>query len=347
MGRPIRLTVGPLAAADADGVGVTQTAAAAQYLVINGALAAGTFDADSICASQTPGGAGALTINGALATTAGVAGAGGSAGAVSSLVRFSVPTRVYITCAGNNSGRTFTVTGTLQGVGTFGPGVVVSETVTGANANTVATTALFSTVTSVAISGASTGAVTVGHSGTATMDTGRRVILTSSADDTGITFTVSGTDWVGNLISEVVTGVNNAAASSVLDYYTVTSVLTSGATTGTVQVGTNGVAGSPWARFDDYAGNAQFGLQVTAAGTVNYTVQYTYDDPNVITNQLPTPTYQLARSAVTWVDSGDTAVVAATATKQSTGTVIPEFARVVLNSGTGSVTMTIRQPYTG
>ena len=65
MGLPITVTVGPLATADPDGVSLSQTAAGAQNLVINGALAAGTFDADSICASQSPGAAGAITINGA------------------------------------------------------------------------------------------------------------------------------------------------------------------------------------------------------------------------------------------------------------------------------------------
>lgn len=345
MSRPITVTVGPLATADADGVGLSQTAAGAQNLVINGALAAGTFSASSICASQTPSGSGALTIDGTLATTAGVAGAGGSAGAVSALVRFPTPVRVYITCAGNNSGRTFTVTGTLQGVGTFGPGVVVSETVTGANTNTVATTAVFSSVTGVSISGASTGAVTVGHSGTATLDMGRRVIVTSGGDDTGITFTLTGTDWAGNSIGEVVTGVSGAAASSVLDYLTVTSVLTSGATASTVEVGTNGVAGSPWIRFDDYAANAQVSIQCTVSGTANYTVQQTLEDPNQITNQLPTPTYKWARSAVSWLDHPDTALVSATTTKQGNYGYAPVFARVVLNSGTGSVTGTFRQAY--
>ena len=346
MGRPIRLTVGPLATADADGVGLSQTAAGAQHLVINGALAAGTFDADSICAAQSAAGAAALVINGALATTNAVAGAGGSASAGSATVRFAVPTRIYITSAADDSGVVFTVVGTLQSTNTFGPGVVISETLTGAATNTVASTNLYSSIISISTGGATAGNVTVGHSGTATMDMARRVIITSGGDDTGITFALAGTDWAANPISETITGVSGGAASSVLDYLTVTSVLTSGAAAGTLQVGTNGVAGSPWARFDDYAGNSQFGLQATVAGTVNYSVQYTYDDPNVITNQLPTATYQLARSAVTWVDSADTAVVGATATKQSTGTVIPEFARVLLNSGTGSVTMTIRQPYT-
>lgn len=347
MGRPIRVTVGPLATADADGIGLSQTAAGAQYLVLNGALAAGTFDADSICAAQSAAGAAALLINGALATTNAVAGAGGSASAGSATVRFSTPQRIYITSAADETGVDFTVVGTLQSSNTFGPGVVVSEVITGVDTGVAASTNLYSSILSISTDGATTGNVTVGHSGTATMDMARRVIITSGGDDTGITFTLAGTDWAGNPIGEVVAGVSTAAASSVLDYLTVTSVLASGASAGALQVGTNGVAGSPWARFDDYAGNSQFGLQATVSGTVNYSVQYTYDDPNVITNQSPTPTYQLARSEVTWVDSADTAVVGATATKQSTGTVVPEFARVLLNSGSGSVTMTIRQPYTG
>ena len=272
MAQPITVTVGALATGDDDNVSLSQTAAGSQYLVINGAGAAGTFVANSICASQTPGGAGELTINGTLATTQPVAGAGGTASAPSALVRFPSPVRVYITCAGNNSGRTFTVTGTLQSVNTFGPGVVVSETVTGANANTVATTALFSTVTSVSISGASTGAVTVGHSGTSTLDTARRIIITSGGDDSGITFALVGTDWAGNVISETVTGTASSIASSVLDYLTVTSVKTSGAAASTVKVGTNGVAGSPWVRFDDFAANAQVAIQCTVSGTANYTV---------------------------------------------------------------------------
>lgn len=345
MAQPITVTVGPLATADADGVSVSQTAAGAQPLVINGALAAGTFSAGSICASQTPGGAGDLTINGTLATTQPVAGAGGTASAPSSLVRFSTPVRVYITCAGNNSGRTFTVTGTLQGVGTFGPGIVAAETVTGANANTVSTTKYFSTVTSVSISGASTGAVTVGHSGTATLDMGRRVIITSGGNDTGITFALTGTDWAGNPISETITGASGAAASSVLDYLTVTSIVTSAAAASTLTVGTNGVAGSPWVRFDDYAATAQVSIQCSVSGTANYTVQQTMEDPNQITRQNPTPTYRWARSAVTWVDCPDTALVAATTTKQGNYGSAPVFARVLLNSGTGTVTGTFRQAY--
>lgn len=130
MAQPMITTVGALATADQDGVSLSQTAAAAQYLVINGALAAGTFDADSICASQTPSGAGALVINGALATTNPVAGAGGTADAGGATVRFSTPQRIYISSGANISNRTFAVVGTVQTPTSFGPGAVVSETIT-------------------------------------------------------------------------------------------------------------------------------------------------------------------------------------------------------------------------
>lgn len=345
MGLPITVTVGPLASASANAVSLSQTAAGAQYLVINGASAAGTFAANSICASQTPGGAGALTINGTLATTNPVAGAGGTGAAPSALVRFPVPTRIYITCAGNNSGVTFTVTGTVQSVTSFGPGAVVSETVTGANANTVATTALFSSVTAVSISGASTGAVTVGHSGTATLDVARRVIITSGGNDSGVTFTLAGTDRNNNAITETITGANAGAAASVLDYLTVTSIKTSAAAAGTLTVGTNGVAGSQWIRFDDLAANAQIAFQNTVSGSANYTVQQTLEDPNRITNQTVTPTYQWSPATVTWLNHPDAALVAATTTTQGNYAYAPVYARVVLNSGTGSVTSTFRQAY--
>src|SRR5689334_7496172 len=220
MARPAVATVGPLATADPDGFALPQTAAASQYLVLNGALCltggVANFTANSICASQTPGGAGALTINGTLAVTQEVAGAGmpPQGAAVSATVRFSEPKRVYITCAGNNSARTFTIVGTLQSSTTFGPGAVISETLTGANTNTVASSKLYSTIISVSINGASTGAVTVGHSGVGVADLARRVVVVSGGDDSGIDAIVTGTDWAGNPLTETFDLANTGTATS-------------------------------------------------------------------------------------------------------------------------------------
>lgn len=348
MAQVMTVAVGPLASADADGVSLSQTAAAAQYLVINGALAAGTFDADSICASQSPGGAGALTINGALAQTNNPAGAGGTyQTAPSAYVQFATPQRIYITSAGNDSGRTFTVTGTVQTQGTFGPGIVVAETVTGANTNTVATSKLFSQVTSVTISGASAAGVTVGHSGTATMDLARRVEIVSAADDSDITFTISGTDWNNDPISEVLTGGATATVTSVLSYLTVTSVLTSAATSGAVTVGSSAVADSPPVYFDRLAANTQIAIQCDVSGTANGTVSQTLNDITIPAagSNHPTVSYIWTPATQNWVNHPDAALVGFTTTKQGNYGYAPVMARVTLNSGTGSIRATFVQAY--
>lgn len=321
MGMPVTVTVGALPTADADGISVAQKAAAAQYLVLNGAFADEV--ANNICASQSPAGLGDLTINGSAAT-------GG-------IAYLPSQRRVYITSAGNDSGRTFTVYGqiyTQWGVA----GVV--ETVTGANASVVSTSKVFDRVTRVAISGASAAAITVGMSGIATMDQVRRVAIDSAGDDSGITFAITGTDVNGSTISEVVAGVNNNVATSVLSYATVTAVLTSGAVATTVEVGSSAVADSQWVRFDDYAANSQTTIAAVVSGTVNYDIETSMDDPNALGNVA----YQNP-AAMNWIDSLDTAVVGATATKNSFFAYTPVFARIHLNSGDGSVTATFRQAY--
>lgn len=328
MSLPITVSVGPLATADPDIVCLLQspTVTGAHYLAINGAGAAGTFTANDIAQSQSPGGAVALTLNGTTVTSG-----------VAYLRSQPMPQRIYITSAADDSAVTFAVVGTVYGLN--GP-VSVTETMTGSNASVSASTKTYNTIVSITTSGATTGAVTVGTSGTATLDYARRIIITSGGNDSGITFALAGTDWAGNTISETITGANAGVASSVLDYKTVTSVRSSEATAGTVTVGTNGIAGSPWVRFDDFASLSDTTLAAIVSGTVNYDVQTTMDDPNRTAN----PT---AKSAMTWLASLDTAVVGATASKSSYFNNTPIFARVLLNSGSGSVTTTFRQAFTG
>lgn len=88
-------------------------------------------------------------------------------------------------------------------------------------------------------------------------------------------------------------------------------------------------------RFDDWA-PGPVSLQVTVTGTVNYTVQTSMDDPN-------SPTNPVALGSMTWIPSTDTAVVGQSASKSSTFAAAPIFARVLLNSGNGSVSATFLQ----
>ena len=103
----------------------------------------------------------------------------------------------------------------------------------------------------------------------------------------------------------------------------------------TVSDATSGVQYSPLVRLDNWA-FGQVGVQLSVSGTVNYTLQQTMDDPN-------SPTDPVAQASMNWVNCADTAVVGATATKQTNYQFAPIFCRVALNSGNGSVTATFVQ----
>ena len=69
---------------------------------------------------------------------------------------------------------------------------------------------------------------------------GQIITILSAADDTAVTFTMVGTDANGDALTEVVTGVNAATASSTGYFNTVDSITTSGSTTGNVSAGVLG-----------------------------------------------------------------------------------------------------------
>lgn len=309
---PMNVTVGPLATADADGICVSQLNGAASGLALNGALSAGG-DVDAIATAQAVGGAGALTLDGVLT--------------VSGTAHVGEPGIVTITSAGDDTGITFTVAGVLYGVN--GNPLYQSEVITGSSSTIVASTKRFSTVTSVTASGAAAGNVSVGIGGTVTLDKPRRVLVTTTADETGVVFTISGTDWNDHPISEALTGVNATTAYTTLDFTTVTAVTVDGALAGAVTIGTNGVASSRPVFFDHF-GFGEISLQATVTGTVSYTIQQTLHDPSTLTDGL---------QDVTWVDHPDTDVVAATATAQANYAYLPYMSRITLNSGTGSVNL--------
>jgi len=98
-------------------------------------------DADFYVTSVTPSGAGALAM---VKNQPGINGYG---------------YKVSITGVSNESGKTFTITGRTVA------GAIVTETVTGPNATTVYSTNYFSQVTSVSVSAATAGAITVGYGG--------------------------------------------------------------------------------------------------------------------------------------------------------------------------------------
>lgn len=171
--------------------------------------------------------------------------------------------------------------------------------------------------------------------GVAILDTARRVAITSDSVDNDKYFTITGTSASGNIQSETLLGPDTAAVYTALDFKTVTSVVSSAAVTGNVTVGTNGVASSPWVMFDPYS-FPQVALQCDVTGSVNYTVQQTLDDPNSRTDPV-------SPSAVVWINNPTAGLVGASTNQQGSYAIGPLYAKVTLNSGTGSVRSTFIQ----
>ena len=65
----------------------------------------------------------------------------------------------------------------------------------------------------------------------------RKIVIYTVADETGITFTVTGTDGDGAAVTEVITGGDTTSVYSTYAYKTVTSIVTSGAGAGNVEIG--------------------------------------------------------------------------------------------------------------
>ena len=174
---------------------------------------------------------------------------------------------------------------------------------------------------------------TVYSSQVATLDNPRRIQILSTATETGRVFTVVGTDWGGNIVSETISGVTTSAVSSKYSYKTVTSVSISTTSAGNISIGTTAYADSAPIQLDTWADSSTF-CQIDPTGTITTTVQCSGDDPN---NALlgytgyAAPTYQ----QMNWVNVPVTTLVGATAQVAANLAGTPVFIRAqVSNAGT-------------
>ena len=170
--------------------------------------------------------------------------------------------------------------------------------------------------------------------GVATLDTQRRVIITSGGNDTGITFTVNGTNGAGFAISDTFAGASGAAAQSNLDFKTVTSVTHTGSVAGTITIGTNTVGSSLWNITNWNADPENIGFVVELrSGTATFSVQYTFDDPNI----LPGSGGLNAAGLAFPLALNHPVVTNSTATIDSTFSTPVLAYRLLTNSGTGTL----------
>lgn len=172
--------------------------------------------------------------------------------------------------------------------------------------------------------------VLVDADGVAQLGGQRQVAFESAGNIATVVFTITGTDDSGAVISEDITGINASTVLTTLDYATVTEIAADASFASDVEVGTTGVGASQTVPLDQYISPFNVSMYVEIDGTVDVTVQYTFDD---VFGDAPGP--------FTWVDHPDMTNL----TANGEGTFISPVAacRLLTNSGTGEAVLRIIQ----
>jgi len=168
--------------------------------------------------------------------------------------------------------------------------------------------------------------------GVATFTVAYAVSVTSDDDDSVNTFTITGTDASGNVITETITGPDTTTVYTTSVFKTVTQVAISGGAVGNITVGF-GSFGATTALPLDYNGRPEVAVQVViddSTGTPTWTVQQTYDNPQ--TTLYPT-----------WFDHPSADMVAETVSRQGSYAYAPLAVRLKITSSTGGATITVVQ----
>jgi hypothetical protein len=164
----------------------------------------------------------------------------------------------------------------------------------------------------------------------------RFVTITSIGDDSGLTFTITGVGPNNERQTETVTGPNAATATSTKTYSMVESVYVDGATDGNVEVGVTQSGYSQWIPMDIYTPNQVTTISASVSGTVNYSIEYTNEDPF---------DHSFAHLVVAHPAAGGAFTNASTSQTHFTTTLM-RAVRYKINSGSGSIRLTITQQST-
>lgn len=117
--------------------------------------------------------------------------------------------------------------------------------------------------------------------GVATMDYARHITIYSDGDDSGVTFTITGTNRNGDAKTETITGPDSTTVTSTGNFKTITQVAISDAGTGSIEVGTGTTLQTAPVPVDVYRGGISYRVDLTNAGgssSLTVTSQFTLDD---------------------------------------------------------------------
>lgn len=164
----------------------------------------------------------------------------------------------------------------------------------------------------------------------------RYVTITSVGNDTTKTFTVVGVGPNNESQTEVIAGANAGAATGTKTFAYVESIYVSGATAAAVEAGVTQSGYSQWIPMDVYTPNQVTTISATVSGTVNYSIEYTNEDPF---------DHSFVHQAVAHPAAGGAFTNASTSQTHFTTTLM-RAVRYKINSGDGSIRLTITQQST-
>ena len=157
---------------------------------------------------------------------------------------------------------------------------------------------------------------------------GQKVSITSSGDDSGLTFTITGMTPEGKTQSEDVTGPNATETATSAYYSTVTKVEVDGATAGTVEIGIDVDGVTPVVVLDHYARDG-VALAGIVGGTMTYTVEDTQD---YVFATVQRDGWEWKPENGNWQDHDSSDFVSATATAKGNYEFVPAATRAKWSS---------------
>jgi len=186
---------------------------------------------------------------------------------------------------------------------------------------------------SLSVSGAITLDGVLVSNGVATL-TVPAVLTAYNAASSTINFVVTGTGPAGQSQVETLALTASGTVTGSLSFATVTGIVASAAAASTISIG-NGVSGyTSWLPLDIYTPNQVTNISAKTSGTVNYSVEYTNEDPFDLSIQ------QLA------VPHPNASLTASSKDETQFTTTLMRAVRLKINSGNGSVRFTVVQQST-
>ena len=127
--------------------------------------------------------------------------------------------------------------------------------------------------------------------GIATFPAAQKLHIGSSGDISGVTFTILGTDERNINIIDTITGINANILPSLKYFKTITRIsgnaaVTTGTSSGGGGTGTVAEAITALVPFNVKEANFLVGIGVIVTGTINYTVQHSFDDPQDLSVEM-------------------------------------------------------------